>query len=73
MMKNMRNVHLYLMSDIMLLVEQVEKKGVRRDVLHQIISVPYSHVVSVAGKAAFQVLQRQQDKSEKKKKEKGLF
>ena len=63
MMKNMRNVHLYLMTDIMLLVERVEKKGVRRDFLYQVISVPYSHVVPMTGKAAFQVLQPQQDKS----------
>jgi hypothetical protein len=63
MMKNMRNVHLYLMTDIMLLVERVEKKGIRRDFLYQVLSVPFSHVVPVSGKAAFEVLQPEQNKS----------
>ena len=61
MMKNMRNIHLYLLNDVALMVEQVEKKGVRRDFLSRVIAVAYSVVVPVPGKAAFQVLQPQQD------------
>jgi hypothetical protein len=61
MMKNMRNIHLYLLNDVALMVEQVEKKGVRRDFLSRVLAVAYSVVVPVPGKAAFQVLQPQQD------------
>jgi hypothetical protein len=61
MMKGMRNIHLYLLSDILLLVEKIEKKGVRRDFLNHVVSVPYSVVVPVTGKAAFQILSPQHD------------
>jgi hypothetical protein len=61
MMKNMRNIHLYLLNDVALMVEQVEKKGVRRDFLYRVIAVAYSVVVPLPGKAAFQVLLPQQD------------
>ncbi len=61
MMKNMRNIHLYLLNDVMLMVEQVEKKGVRRDFLYHVVGVAYSVVVPVPGKAAFQILQPQRD------------
>lgn len=61
LLKKMRNIHLYLMTDILLLVEQVDKKGVRRDFLHHVVSIPYSVVVPVAGKPAFQILAPQQN------------
>ena len=61
MMKSMRNVHMYLLNDIILLVERVEKKGVRRDFLYRVIPVRFSVVVPVNGKMAFQILQSQQE------------
>lgn len=61
LMKTMRNIHLYLLSDLLLLVEKVEKKGARRDILLHVLSVPYSVVVPITGKAAFQILSPQQE------------
>ncbi len=60
-LKNLRNFHVYLCSDILLVVEEREKKGQRRDYLHHVVGLAYAAVIPVAGKPAFQILQPRQD------------
>ncbi len=60
-LKNLRNFHVYLCSDMLLVVEEREKKGQRRDYLHHVVGLAYAAVIPVAGKPAFQILQPRQD------------
>jgi hypothetical protein len=55
------NFHVYLCTDILLIVEEREKKGQRRDCLHHVVALAYSVVIPVAGKPAFQILQPRVD------------
>lgn len=60
-LKNLRNFHVYLCSDMLLVVEEREKKGQRRDYLQHVVGLAYAAVIPVAGKPAFQILQPRQD------------
>lgn len=61
LIQSMRNFHLYLLTDILLIVEEVEKKGAKTPILQSVVGVAYCVVIPIHSKAAFQLVQPQQD------------